>query len=47
MVQVLKLTNAGTLNATVEQTEKTKVDMALKNISYAPELLINLFSNTT
>jgi hypothetical protein len=42
----LKSTIFGTLRATVEQTDGSKIDVILKNVAYVPELTRNLFSIT-
>jgi hypothetical protein len=42
----LKSTTFGTLKATVEQADGTKMDVTLKNVAYVPELATNLLSIT-
>ena len=36
----------GTLKATVEQVDRSKIEVTLKNVAYVPELTRNLFSIT-
>ena len=42
----VKSTVVGTLKATVEQKDGSKIDVILKNVAYVPELTRNLFSIT-
>ena len=42
----LNLTIVGTLKATVEQEDGTRLKVTLKNVAYVPELTSNLFSIT-
>ena len=42
----LKSTTVGTLRAIVEQADRTRLDVTLKNVAYVPELSTNLFSIT-
>jgi hypothetical protein len=45
-LKMVKSTTNGTLNARVKQTDRTKINVTLENVTYVPELSTNQFSIT-